>query len=212
MFYPSRTRSHLADHNARVAYYYHEATRGNDLVTTLALLFHDVGKLYGDDKFFNEHYAFLPEDRALRNLHSAYSGQVAAFIGFNGTLLRVPKEHHERFDGSGYNEGLVRYANSPEALAGGVCDCFDAMTDDKRVYRGSIITHKDAIADLERKATQHFGDKPDYHPRFVLASLSQMVRSGSIQIPTDEVIDQFVPAICSQSVRAVASANQGFAL
>ncbi|MDD4203062.1 MAG: HD domain-containing protein, partial [Candidatus Omnitrophica bacterium] len=62
-------------------------------------------------------------------------------------VSREVKSHHERFDGTGYPEGLKGSDIPIVARIISVCDVFDAITSD-RPYRRKMDT-KDAISELK---------------------------------------------------------------
>jgi putative two-component system response regulator len=53
------------------------------------------------------------------------------------TAIKVARHHHERFDGTGYPDGLAGEAIPLPARIVAAADAFDAMTSD-RVYRKAI--------------------------------------------------------------------------
>ena len=60
------------------------------------------------------------------------------------------RHHHERWDGTGYPDGLAGEAIPIEARVVAACDAFGAMTSDRPWRRG--LEHEDAIAELRRVA------------------------------------------------------------
>ena len=52
-------------------------------------------------------------------------------------LMRMVRNHHERFDGKGYPDGMAGQDVPTGAAILSVCDAFDAMTS-KRSYRSSM--------------------------------------------------------------------------
>jgi HD-GYP domain-containing protein (c-di-GMP phosphodiesterase class II) len=69
-------------------------------------------------------------------------------------VVPIVRHHHERFDGSGYPDGLAGEAIPLEARILAVADAFGAMTDD-RAYRKALPL-PDAIAELETGAGSQF--------------------------------------------------------
>jgi HD-GYP domain-containing protein (c-di-GMP phosphodiesterase class II) len=77
--------------------------------------------------------------------------QVGGLLGHVGRLVR---SCHERWDGSGYPDGLAGEQIPPIARIVCACDAFSAMTTD-RAYR-KALTHEEAMAELARCAGTHF--------------------------------------------------------
>jgi putative two-component system response regulator len=62
--------------------------------------------------------------------------------------------HHEKWDGTGYPEGLVEEAIPIEGRVVAVADVFDALTND-RVYRPALPVEEAVAAMVEGRA-KHF--------------------------------------------------------
>ena len=69
----------------------------------------------------------------------------------------IIRAHHERFDGSGYPDGLKGDKIPLAARILTAVDSYTAMTDD-RVYR-KARTHSEAILELKRMGGKHFDPK-----------------------------------------------------
>ena len=63
--------------------------------------------------------------------------------------------HHERWDGTGYPEGLSGHRIPMVAQILGVCDTYDAMTSG-RVYR-SACSHRDTLDEISHSSGSQFG-------------------------------------------------------
>jgi HD-GYP domain-containing protein (c-di-GMP phosphodiesterase class II) len=69
-------------------------------------------------------------------------------------LAKIVRHHHERFDGSGYPDGLAGDDIPPESRILSVLDVFDALTH-QRSYRNAL-SKAEALAELERGAGTQF--------------------------------------------------------
>ena len=85
-----------------------------------------------------------------------------------GWVLPVVRSHHERWDGTGYPDGLKGEKIPLSARVVAVADAFDAMTSDRPYRRG--MPAADAFAELQATAGSHFD------PRCVEAFLRARVR------------------------------------
>jgi HD-GYP domain-containing protein (c-di-GMP phosphodiesterase class II) len=74
--------------------------------------------------------------------------------GLLGEIGLIVRSCHERFDGSGYPDGLRGDAIPPIARIVSCCDAYNAMTTD-RSYRKALPQHE-AIAELRRNAGSQF--------------------------------------------------------
>ena len=70
------------------------------------------------------------------------------------SAARVARWHHERWDGSGYPDGLKGAEIPLVARIVAVCDAFQAMLDDRPYRRGRPVA--EAIAELRRCAGSQF--------------------------------------------------------
>ena len=99
-----------------------------------AALLHDVGKIGVDDRIINKDGKLNDEEFAQIKLHPIYGSQILSQIHQSPNLYIGARNHHERYDGKGYPDGL-KGEDIPElARIIGVADAYDAMTS-KRSYR-----------------------------------------------------------------------------
>jgi hypothetical protein len=104
-------------------------------IETAALL-HDVGKIHEEfAPLLRKESRLTEEETALMQTHSARSAELVGIISkFRGFIQDSVRAHHERWDGRGYPQGLVREAIPIGARVILVSDTIDAMTTD-RPYR-----------------------------------------------------------------------------
>jgi putative two-component system response regulator len=100
---------------------------------------HDVGKLGIPDNILLKPGPLTPEERIVINTHTTIGGQILA--GSTSPVIqmgeRVALTHHEKWDGSGYPNGLSEVQIPLEARICSVVDFFDALTMD-RPYRKAV--------------------------------------------------------------------------
>ena len=124
-----------------------------DAVTYGALL-HDVGKIGVPDAVLTKAGPLTEEEWALVRRHPEIGERICAplesFAAF-GTIIR---HHHERWDGTGYPDGLRGEAASLGARIVGIVDAFDAMTHD-RPYRRAL-TPEQALDELRHGSGRQF--------------------------------------------------------
>ncbi len=103
-----------------------------------AALLHDIGKLQVCPRLLNKRTApDLDDWEAIRGHPIAGGRLVAPLREFLGDWARAVPEHHERWDGSGYPQGLVGEEISMAARIVSVADAFEAMTS-QRPYQNRL--------------------------------------------------------------------------
>jgi ribonuclease P protein subunit RPR2 len=98
-------------------------------------LLHDVGKIGIPDHILQKPGPLTEAERRLMQSHTILGEQMLGGVAFlDGDGLSVVRSHHERWDGTGYPDG-IRGENVPMgARIFAVADALDAMTSD-RPYR-----------------------------------------------------------------------------
>jgi putative two-component system response regulator len=116
---------------------------------------HDIGKIGTREAILNKPAPLTPEEFEHIKEHSALGEKILApFLSESPMVLRIVRSHHERMDGCGFPDGLVRDRIPREARIVAVVDAFDAMTTN-RAYRPSR-TPVEAFEELRRCAGTHF--------------------------------------------------------
>ncbi|MBI4632685.1 MAG: response regulator [Deltaproteobacteria bacterium] len=109
---------------------------------------HDVGKISIPDRILLKSGKLTPEEYAVvKNHPSVGDGILKSIVIFDNERIII-NHHHERWDGTGYPDGLVGKDIPFLARILAVADSFDAMTTD-RPYR-KAMTLDNAVAELER--------------------------------------------------------------
>lgn len=98
---------------------------------------HDIGKLSVPDAILLKPGKLSPEEWVQMKNHVTYGADIASRIpNLPPGALDVIRHHHERWDGSGYPDGLAGNAISLPARIFAISDVFDALTHE-RVYKGA---------------------------------------------------------------------------
>jgi HD-GYP domain-containing protein (c-di-GMP phosphodiesterase class II) len=132
--------AYTGKHAERVAAYGIEIARSLGLPRPDApeiefgFLLHDIGKLAVPDAILYKPGPLTEEERALMARHPAVGADIVAGIEFLGAAAEVVRAHHERWDGSGYPNGLAGEEIPLAARVFAVADVLDALTTD-RPYR-----------------------------------------------------------------------------
>jgi response regulator RpfG family c-di-GMP phosphodiesterase len=108
---------------------------GNELADlSLSSVLHDAGKIRTPDTILWKPGLLGAEEMAIVRLHTLHGEQLLAGPEFYATARQIARHHHERWDGSGYPDGLAGEAIPLAARIVAVADVYDAMTT-RRVYR-----------------------------------------------------------------------------
>jgi HD-GYP domain-containing protein (c-di-GMP phosphodiesterase class II) len=97
-------------------------------------LLHDIGNLGIPDAILRKSGKLTEEEFAQIRKHPVIAHQLLAPIEYLRPALDIPYCHHEKWDGSGYPQGLVGEQIPLAARLFAVVDVWDAMTSD-RAYR-----------------------------------------------------------------------------
>jgi response regulator RpfG family c-di-GMP phosphodiesterase len=116
---------------------------------------HDLGKLGVPDAILLKPGKLDPEEWNVMKTHVERGFHLASQIpGLAQGALNVIRYHHERFDGSGYPEGLKGSEIPLEARVFAICDVYDALVSIRPYKRA--WTHEEALAQLRMDSGKHF--------------------------------------------------------
>jgi len=97
-----------------------------------AFFFHDLGKMRIRQEILNKPGPLTEEEMEEVRQHSRLGMEMMRELGILSPVARsVVLEHHERFDGSGYPQGLAGEEIHPYARICAIVDVFDALTSDR---------------------------------------------------------------------------------
>ncbi|MBE5862609.1 MAG: response regulator [Lachnospiraceae bacterium] len=155
--------SYTNGHSGRVAEYSKEIakragydSKGQSNIYMMGLL-HDVGKIGVPDEVINKPARLTPEEYEIIKKHPVIGSQILENIEEMPELATGARWHHERYDGTGYPDGLVGQ-NIPEAARIiAVADAYDAMTS-YRSYR-DVIPQQIVRQEIERCSGTQFDPK-----------------------------------------------------
>jgi diguanylate cyclase (GGDEF)-like protein/putative nucleotidyltransferase with HDIG domain len=122
-------------------------------LTRLAASLHDLGKLAIPEEILRKPGPLSETERLVLERHPQIGFRMLESLGVNPVAEWV-LHHHERWDGSGYPDGVAGETIPLGARIIFVADAYDAMTSD-RVYR-ERLSDDETIAELERCAGTQF--------------------------------------------------------
>lgn len=134
----------------------------------MGALLHDIGKVGIPDSILLKAGALTDDERKRMMVHSHLGYQIAKPLGLNQIALDLIRFHHERWDGSGYPDGLRGEQIPRSARIFAVVDVWDALTSD-RPYRKALPFEEVCTYILEQSGS-HFD------PQIVAAFLKMIGR------------------------------------
>jgi response regulator RpfG family c-di-GMP phosphodiesterase len=101
-------------------------------------MLHDIGKIAIPDAILAKPGALSEDELVIMKRHAELGGSLLSGFGhpFLDLAAKVARHHHERWNGSGYPDGLVGASCPWEARLVGVVDVFDALSH-VRSYKGA---------------------------------------------------------------------------
>lgn len=133
-----------------------ELTSDEELIQAInwAAMLHDIGKIGVSDSILLKPGKLTSEEWLIMKQHPEIGGKIIEPVKKLAEVAPLVRSHHEKFDGTGYPNGLKSIDIPLGARVLSVVDAYCAMVDD-RVYR-KAIPHQQALAELLRCAGTHF--------------------------------------------------------
>jgi putative nucleotidyltransferase with HDIG domain len=119
-----------------------------------AALFHDIGKLAIPDAILLKPASLTADEWALMQRHADEGARIIDRLGFLNDAVPAIRHHHERFDGTGYPEGLAGEDIPLGARIIHVADALDSMLT-TRIYRAARPADE-ALEELRRGSGSQF--------------------------------------------------------
>lgn len=120
----------------------------------MAGLLHDIGKIGIREAIINKPGPLTPSEYAHIQTHPLISERILIPVAELNGALRMIRNHHERWDGDGYPDGLKELEIPLGARILSIADAYDAMTS-QRPYRPPL-PHEVALREIEKGAGRHF--------------------------------------------------------
>ena len=129
------------DHLRRVKVYATEIGRELDLdpvelqALEAAALLHDIGKLAVPEYIISKPGKLTPEEFEKMKIHPLVGAEILERVQFPYPVVPIVRSHHEKWDGSGYPDGLKGDQIPMGARILAVVDCLDALASDRQYRR-----------------------------------------------------------------------------
>ncbi len=126
-------------------------------------ILHDIGKVAIPDSILFKPTSLTEEEWIIMRRHPLIATEILTPIHHLNLALPIPRSHHEKWDGSGYPDGLAGESIPLFARIFAFADVYDALTSD-RPYRRAW-SRADAVAHIIEKSGAHFD--PSITPVFI---------------------------------------------
>ncbi|MGC2325468.1 MAG: HD domain-containing phosphohydrolase [Candidatus Sulfotelmatobacter sp.] len=133
-----------------------ELNLSNDETEALraAALLHDIGKLAVPEQIISKPGRLTPEEFEKMKVHPLVGAEILERVAFPYAVAPIVRSHHERWDGSGYPDGLCGEEIPIGARILAAVDCLDALAS-HRQYRPALPLI-DAMAGVKERAGTWF--------------------------------------------------------
>jgi len=121
----------------------------------LAARLHDIGKVAVPDRLLDKPSSLTPEEVVIMDTHSLVGESILRPIAQLHNVATIIRNHHERWDGAGYPDGLLAEHIPVGSRILALADTFDAMTS-QRPYRRSL-----PAAEAREEIAGHLGTQFD---------------------------------------------------
>jgi putative two-component system response regulator len=151
---------YTSGHSERVCYYSDFISKRLSLPPKerselqIASYLHDIGKIGISNRFINKKGTLTPTDWAVIKQHTRKSIELLVPLNLSSNIISYIQHHHERYDGTGYPDGLAGEKIPLGARIIAISDSYDSMTSD-RPYR-KPLTNGDAKSELLKNAGKQF--------------------------------------------------------
>ena len=141
-------------------------------------MIHDIGKIGVPDAILLKRGGLTDEERVEIQRHPEISSYIVADLELPAIVKQMVRNHHERFDGAGYPDGMIGEEIPLAARILTVADSLDAMISD-RPYRKAMPVEV-ALEEIER----HTGSQ--FCPRVVAALRVCVARDPALIVEIHE--------------------------
>jgi HD-GYP domain-containing protein (c-di-GMP phosphodiesterase class II) len=187
----------------------------------MGLLIHDIGKIAVPEAILNKPGTLTAEEWDLIRTHPSAGASLLPADRVSALSIAIVRDHHERWDGDGYEAGRTADEIHPFARIASVADVYDAITAD-RPYKAASPPHVGVRVIQDGAGTQFDPDVVDHFLRIAMpypVGSEVTLPDGSTGVvaavdphsPDEPVIRHRAPSgrICETEMRIVDGVVQG---
>jgi len=119
-----------------------------------ASVLHDIGKLAVPESIISKPGKLTPEEFEKMKIHPIVGAEIVEQVRFPYPVAPIVHSHHEKWDGSGYPDGISGEAIPIGARILSAVDCLDALASDRQYRRALPLD--DAMAHVVRESGKAF--------------------------------------------------------
>src|SRR4030065_2378051 len=113
-----------------------------------AAILHDIGKIGISDRVLRKKSILSEEDWVLIKMHPTIGSNIVSSIEAYPALATTISAHQEKYDGTGYPQGLSGKNIPLGARILGIADAYKAMVEDR--YFRDAYSHAEAVTELQK--------------------------------------------------------------
>jgi len=153
-----------------------------------ASLLHDIGKLAVPEHILSKPGRLTPEEFERMEIHPKVGSEILSRVQFPYPVVPIVRSHHEKWDGSGYPDGLKGLEIPIGARILSVVDCFDALTSE-RPYRRAL-SPEDAMKHLRSEVGHSYDSRVVECIERRYQELEEAVRNSPDSPKYDDIVEK----------------------
>jgi putative nucleotidyltransferase with HDIG domain len=146
-----------------------------------ASVLHDIGKLAVPEHIISKPGKLTPEEFEKMKIHPIVGAEILEQVDFPYPVVPIVRAHHEKWDGSGYPNGLQGEAIPIGARILAAVDCLDALASDRQ-YRRALPLHE-AMAKVASEAGISFDPRVVEILQRRYVELEKLAKEQPLQAP-----------------------------
>ncbi len=140
-----------------------------------ASVLHDIGKLAVPEHIISKPGKLTPEEFDKMKVHPIVGAEILQQVRFPYPVSPIVRSHHEKWDGSGYPDGLSGENIPIGARILAAVDCLDALASDRQYRRALPLD--EAMARVEQESGKSFDPRVVAGLKARYRELEQLARS-----------------------------------